>query len=172
MSSFEEKDGGRMVPSIWVNKPKEELLELLKEEIVRIGIVDSPSRTKYQEKYDNTKTPHPNTYRNIFGCTWTELMEIIGLNYNGQAALERSWKVNTKNAVKWADRPQEELLDVISTEIKNKNITGVQDYIERYDKKNSPSYPTILKVVDGGWKAVQSYYRTKYGREINQRVRK
>lgn len=159
----------KRTPGIWVNHDKDELLDLLKEEIIRIGIQDRPSRTEYQRLYDNTRTPSPNTYRNIFQKSWMELMKTIGLEYDGQKEFEESKKISKRNAVMWADMTTESVLELVVRDVKKKKIKGVAEYIQRRDRKTTPSYQTLNKMVPNGWKSVTDYYREKFGEDIGLR---
>lgn len=159
----------KRTPGVWINHDKDELLDLLREEIIRIGIQNKPSRTEYQRLYDNTRTPSPNTYRNIFKKPWTELMNMIGLEYDGQKEFEESKKVSKRNAVMWADMTVESILELVVRDIKKKKIKGVADYVQRRDKKMTPSYQTLNKMVPNGWKSVTEYYKDKFGEDVSLR---
>ena len=169
MSEFYNELPEGMIRGYWRNIPDEELLKMLKDEIVRIGIDGSPSRTEYQEKYDNSKTPHPNTYLSIFNCTWGELMSKIGYNYDGLSVIAEFGKNNKGKTGrgKWNSMTQENLLDLVVTEIKDKDIRTSNEYIERADRTKAPTYGTIVSLVDGKWSRVKEVYRDKYGIEID-----
>lgn len=161
-----------MVRGYWGNIPKEELLKMLKEEIIRLGMEDNPNRTDYHEQYDNSKTPSPITYLNMFDCTWEELMVMIGIEYSSKEAWSKSGKMNKgmTGRGRWNSMTQEELLDVITKEIKEKDIRTSTEYVERVSKEDAPTYVTIASLVDGKWKTVKKAYRERYGIEIGGQI--
>ena len=72
-----------LMRAVWKNLPKEELLQRLKNELERLDMLESPSRTELHKRYDNHNIPSPNTYLNLFECTWTELMYMMELTMMG-----------------------------------------------------------------------------------------
>ncbi len=65
----------------------EETKELLKKEIIRLGIQDNPSRTVYQKEYQRGAAPSPNNAMKVTGMKWQDLMNELGFKYDGQKAV-------------------------------------------------------------------------------------
>ena len=96
---YEKMSGGKNLPSLSTLKKRFEdisfffkieheenmntfqLLTLLKEEIQRLELESSLSRTSFEKLYDNSKIPSPSTIVRKTGKSWEELMEILGYNY-------------------------------------------------------------------------------------------
>ncbi|MGL9728704.1 hypothetical protein [Enterococcus sp. DIV0756] len=96
---YEKISGGKNLPSLSTLKKRFEdisfffkieheenmntfqLLTLLKEEIERLELESSLSRTSFEKLYDNSKIPSPSTIVRKTGKSWEELMEILGFNY-------------------------------------------------------------------------------------------
>lgn len=161
-----------LMRAVWKNLPKEELLERLKNELERLGMLDMPSRTELHQRYDNHNMPSPNTYLNLFECTWAELMTMIGINYNGIQAIKNGASSKNKgkrHAVKWADMEYEDLLEDVLTEMNKKKIRTTAEYAELRNRAISPSLP-ILSQKLGGWSNVKKEYEKKYGTRIDGQV--
>ena len=65
----------------------EETKELLKKEIIRLGIQDNSSRTVYQKEYKRGAAPSPNNAMKVTGMKWQDLMHELGFKYDGQKAI-------------------------------------------------------------------------------------
>lgn len=61
----------------------EEIRQDLKQEIIRLGIQDNPSRTVYQKEYQRGVAPSPNGALKATGMKWQELMHELGFDYDG-----------------------------------------------------------------------------------------
>lgn len=149
----------------WKKYSDDELLELLKKEIYRLGIQDNPSRTKLQNIYDNNNMPSPNNYKFRFG-SWEEIMEKIDLNYSGkmsQSTLTSQKNSGKRNAATWADMSKEMVINAIFKTINENDIRTNEEYVQNRDRKTSPSLTTIYKVI-GSWKEVKNAYYKKYGK--------
>ncbi|WP_071130957.1 hypothetical protein [Enterococcus timonensis] len=148
---------------VWDSKTTLEWLLELKKEIERLGLQDYPSRTIYQEKYDNEKLPSPNSYLNNTGMTWSEILETIG--YPIEKIRRAKYKIkNTENM----GRPV--LFDKTKRETKygfvnDKLLFKVGELIfkegivtkETYGEKRNgelPSYGPLIKEY-GSWKHVK-----------------
>lgn len=59
--------------------------ELLKKEIIRLGIQDNPSRTVYQKEYQRGAAPSPNNAMKVAGMKWQDLMNELGFKYASYA---------------------------------------------------------------------------------------
>ena len=51
---------------------------LLKQEIIRLGIQNNPSRTVYQDRYHRGEAPSPNSAMQITKMSWSDLMHDLG----------------------------------------------------------------------------------------------
>ena len=96
---YEEKSVGQNVPSLstlkkrfgdvkffFATKKSEtinsfEMLTLLKEEILNLGLETTLSRTAFEKLYNRSIMPSPSTIIRKTGKTWEELMETLGFNY-------------------------------------------------------------------------------------------
>ena len=151
----------------WKEYSDEELLDLLKKEIYRLGIQDNPSRTRLQKMYDNKNMPSPNNYKFRFG-SWEEIMEKIGLSYSGKKSQsdQTSQKNSGKrNAATWANMSREDVLEAIFKTINDNDIRTNEEYVQNRDRKNSPALATIYQVI-GSWKEVKEAYYKKYGKML------
>ena len=160
-----------LMRAVWKSLPKEELLQRLKNELERLDMLESPSRTELHKRYDNHNMPSPNTYLNLFECTWTELMYMIGIDYDGLQAISVGASKNKgkRFAVKWADMEYEELLNIVLKEMHKKKIKTTAEYAECRDRRTTPSLPFLAKQL-GGWKNVKSEYEKRYGTRIDGQV--
>lgn len=81
-------------------KDDSELIQALKDEIIRLGIQGNPSRTKYQEMYDRNIAPSPNSVTRRMGKSWGVLMKDLDFEYDGRKNISISSKKNVlgKNA--------------------------------------------------------------------------
>lgn len=151
----------------WKNYTGLELLELLRKEIIRLGLEDSPSRTELQKRYDKNRMPHPNTYRHRFG-DWDDIMKMIGFEYDGakkNGALAKERMKNTSYRAKWKLLDEEELWDIVLSEIREKGLHLRKDYQEKRDRETTPSTIQFFKLVSDakGWKDVMDKYESRYG---------
>ena len=97
-----ENDNTKKSARLWFSEfSKIELLQMLKEEIYRLGLEKSPSRTKIEELYDEDNIPHPNSYINHFG-TWQNVLDLLDLDNDWK---ERVSKANTgkRYASSWSN---------------------------------------------------------------------
>lgn len=148
-----------------------EILQILKEEIQRLGLEDSPSRTKMQELYDRDKMPHPNTYVNRFG-TWEKALEMIGIDYSGKkSAIEGSRKSNTgkRYASSWSNLSREEIIDATLSEIHSKGIRSASEYQNNRDGENAPSLSALSYLVEMTWSDFANLYKARFGANINEK---
>ncbi|MGF2052364.1 hypothetical protein [Enterococcus casseliflavus] len=58
-----------------------QMLTLLKEEILNLGLETTLSRTTFEKLYNRSIMPSPSTIIRKTGKTWEELMETLGFNY-------------------------------------------------------------------------------------------
>lgn len=131
----------------WEKYSDLELLNMLKAEIVRIGIEDHPSRTKYQKLYNRANTPSPSLYMQRFGVSWEKIIASIGfdisthniLRVKAGAANGRKAKGIKKKNSKWNRHSNEELFEVVRKEVVSKNIKYASEYGLKRNTETSPS---------------------------------
>ncbi|MCI1903154.1 MAG: hypothetical protein LKJ03_03640 [Enterococcaceae bacterium] len=130
----------------WTDYSDDEIKNMVKEEIIRCGIADYPSRTRYNENYDNEKAPSAVSLMNRFKLKWPELMESLGFEYDKEKmATERSKKIKgATKKTKWNTLSDEELFSVFKGVVIAKNITMVKEYKEKTVGEDAPSYGTII----------------------------
>lgn len=145
----------------WSNYTEKELLEMLRAEIIRLGLEECPSRTQLELLHDKNKIPHPNTYRHHLG-NWGHIMSLIGLKYD---SVENSKKrmAGKRYAVKWADMERDELVNIVLNEMHTKGLFKRMEYEEKRDKSNTPSVVSLSSLTGLRWKEVKTIYQQKYG---------
>lgn len=143
----------------WRNVSDLEMLQMLKDEIIRIGIEDYPSKTKFNELYDSNNVPGASTYLYRFKKTWVEIIEMIGLEYD-QTSMRRSiGKLNKGKQFKskWNVIPKKEIFNMIKDFMNENEITTKAEYDEyrkKLNKQNTlPSTSTVLNKF-GKWKDI------------------
>lgn len=149
----------------WAKYTEVELLGILKKEIERIGIQDYPSRTEYQKKYDNQNTPAPNTYMNRLGKSWSEIMNIIGLEYQkgGIQAFAGMKNKGKKFNSKWKI-PDERMINIAKKFIDENHINTSLEYINiRKESKNKNDIPSTGTIIArfGSWRSFWETYIKK-----------
>lgn len=58
-----------------------ELLKLIHDEIERLGLTESLSRTEFEKCYDKTSLPSPSTIMRQMNISWEMLMQELGFDY-------------------------------------------------------------------------------------------
>ncbi|MBL1228436.1 hypothetical protein IW492_04215 [Enterococcus sp. BWB1-3] len=58
-----------------------ELLKLIHDEIERLGLAESLSRTEFEKCYDKTSLPSPSTIMRQMNISWELLMQELGFDY-------------------------------------------------------------------------------------------
>ena len=139
----------------WKEHSELELLTLLKEEIIRVGLEDNPNKTDYQRLYDNSRTPSPNTYINKIGKPWVEIVTMIGLKYDVAEKKSAAGKKNKGKIFnsKWK-MTDEEFMEMMIQFVKKYDIRTSTDFAEKRSnlrKKEIPSIGTVAKRY-GSWK--------------------
>ncbi|WP_283576177.1 hypothetical protein [Limosilactobacillus pulli] len=82
---------------------------LLKQEIIRLGIQNNPSRTVYQERYHRGEAPSPNSAMQITKMSWSDLVHDLGFNYDAKKNIAQNGKkgaskhLGTKQSIRLAD---------------------------------------------------------------------
>lgn len=143
-----------------------ELLQMLKDEIIRVGLEDNPSRTELEKRYDKERIPHPNLYIHKFG-KWENIMKVIDLNYSSKKNWKEGGKTNKgkRHAATWSDLPEEEVVNAVLEQIKEKDIRTSKEYAER--KENAPSIPALTYITGLRWTDVKRIYEQKHGVRID-----
>ena len=151
----------------------EELLQALKEEIIRLGIQDNPSRTKYQGMYDRDVAPSPNGVIGRTGKSWNVLMKELGFAYDGrknmveagkQSALDKngnSHRVERLSNPKVLKIKVDEALELIN----NEHITSAKEFENISTEKIGVSYSALKR---NGFPFIRlaKLYEEKYGEKI------
>lgn len=150
----------------------EETKELLKKEIIRLGIQDNPSRTVYQKEYQRGAAPSPNNAMRITGMKWQDLMNELGFKYDGQKAIaqgrvvggrslkNRKYGIRLNNSETLAGVIEQSLSLIHDLHINNK----------KQFEQELPNYidTTYKNLVDHGYsfEKLKELYKEKYGEEI------
>ena len=153
----------------------EETKELLKKEIIRLGIQDNPSRTVYQKEYQRGAAPSPNNAMKVTGMKWQDLMNELGFKYDGQKAVAQGRIVGGKKLKnrKYGLRlnNSETLIGVVEKSlslIHDLNINNKDQF-----KQELPNYinTTYKNLVDHGYsfERLKELYKEKYGDEIKSK---
>ena len=150
----------------WTEYSDEQLLEMLKKTIEDMGMTKYPSRTELQKHIGDYDIPSPTSYLYRFDCSWQELMENIGYEYDLEELYSEKRKGNIgqikKENVKWRDEPIEESINVVIDEMHRTGISTIKEYREQRDKDSTPSDRTFYaKGVN--WNDIKNAYEIKYG---------
>lgn len=147
----------------------EETKELLKKEIVRLGIQDNPSRTVYQKEYQRGTAPSPNNAMKVTGMKWQDLMNELGFKYDGYANVKFNAKDNAKGV--------EKKIRLTNPDIRQKIVDKALEWMHKDEiqnveefKKNSKhmigvNYGTLSKY-GYSFERLKELYKDKYGEEI------
>lgn len=132
---------------------EEEMLQKLKDEIIRIGLESTPSRLKIQKLYNRENMPHPLAYMRYFG-SWDTIMKRIGLE-NTRINKDTTEKVR-QQFFYWEDFSDEEWLEKLKDELCRVGLNenpSINKLRKVYDKRNIV-HPTTYVVKFGSWEAV------------------
>lgn len=150
----------------------EETKELLKKEIIRLGIQDNPSRTVYQKEYQRGAAPSPNNAMKVTGMKWQDLMNELGFKYAGYANGRYSAK-GTAKGVKKKIRltnpdTRQKIVNKALEWMHEDEIRNVQDF-----KKNSKhiigvNYETLGRH-GYSFERLKELYKERYGEEIKNK---
>lgn len=157
----------------WTEYSDEQLLEMLKKTIEDMGMTKYPSRTELQKHIGDYDIPSPTSYLYRFDCSWQELMNNIGYEYD----LEELYsEINKKNAedritdntgrkkenVRWRDESRSEIVDAIVKNMREYDIFTFTEYKERRDRKSTPSAATLSRK-NIKWSEIKNEYKARYG---------
>ena len=147
----------------WIDKTDEELIQMLKTELIRIGLQDNPRRVPVQAKYDNKNMPSPFYYETRFNMKWPELVETIGMPLTH---LPRKG-ARLKHA-HWLEKSDEDLLQHLKDEILRldfQEYPSVHKVNQRYDRNNMPPPRLYLRHFGISWKAILDRTGVAFERE-------
>ena len=155
----------------------EETKELLKKEIIRLGIQDNPSRTVYQKEYQRGAAPSPNNARKVTGMKWQDLMNELGFKYNTRQAIIVGARVGgasgkgKKHGIRLNN--QKNLDNVVAQTLElihSLHINSIEDL-----KRELPEHinTTYKNLTDHGYsfEKLKELYKDKYGEEIKANTR-
>lgn len=151
----------------------EEIKQDLKQEIIRLGIQDNPSRTVYQKEYRRGVAPSPNGALKATGMKWQELMSELGFEYDGKknhkkviTSKEFRIKMGEHRGLRLTD-PQT-LRFVVDESLKimrEKNITNVKNFEKTIPLYLDTSYRNLLHH-GYSFEKLKELYFLKYGQTI------
>lgn len=153
----------------------EETKELLKKEIIRLGIQDNPSRTVYQKEYKRGAAPSPNNAMKVTGMKWQDLMHELGFKYDGQKAIVVGGRIGgasgkgKKLGVR-LNNPQN--LDNVVTQalelIHSLHINNIEDLERELPKHINTTYKNLTNH-GYSFERLKELYKEKYGEEIKSK---
>lgn len=146
----------------WINEPEEDLLRLLKTEIIRLECADNPNRHSIQKSYDNRNMPSPSFYETHFRMKWPELMQRIGLTLK-----DMRFKENRPSPKKWAHCTDDDLLRLLKEELNRLDIQGFPSIAEvqkRYDYRNMANPRSYPKRFGISWADILAKINYRYER--------
>lgn len=155
----------------------EETKELLKKEIIRLGIQDNPSRTVYQKEYQRGAAPSPNNAMKVTGMKWQDLMNELGFKYNTRQAIVAGGKVGgtygkgKKHGIRLNNQQN---LDNVVTQtlelIHSLHINSIEDLERELPKHINTTYKNLTNH-GYSFEKLKGLYKDKYGEEIKNNTR-
>ena len=147
----------------WTEYSDEQLLEMLKKTIEDMGMTKYPSRTELQKHIGDYDIPSPTSYLYRFDCSWQELMENIGYEYDSKKAISKGGKTGGKiSGVKWRDESREDIIDIIVQDMRKNNIWTFTEYRNGRTRDKTPSVGT-LSYRKISWSEIKNEYKARYG---------
>lgn len=151
----------------------EEIKQDLKQEIIRLGIQDNPSRTVYQKEYQRGVAPSPNGALKATGMKWQELMHELGFDYDGKknhrqaiTSKEFKTKMSEHRGLRLTDPKTLRLVIDESLKIMHEeNITNVKSFKEKIPLYLDTSYKNLLNH-GYSFEKLKELYFLKYGQTI------
>lgn len=144
-----------------------ELLQRLRKEIDRLGISESPSKTDYDKNRDKKLSPPSTTVMARTDLTWSQIMQLIGVRYDGQVLL----KDREYTSDDFPDMTQDEKIDYFAEKVRHIGLTlngwyRVLNIVDEGAMANKSSASKRDKYVDPGFKEMdkgeQLGYLLKY----------
>lgn len=133
-----------------------------------MGMTKYPSRTELQKHIGDYNIPSPTSYLYRFDCSWQELMENIGYEYDVKEIYSEIGKNygskggKKKENVTWRDEPREKIIEAIAEDMRKNNYETVTEYRDRRDRDKTPSVYT-LSVKQISWSEIKNEYKARYG---------
>ncbi|GEM_PF-4234642 len=160
----------------WGNFSNEELLEMIRKELIRLNMQDNPSKTVFIQRYDNDTCPNPNTVGNRTGKSWRDIVNDFGFEYTTETIVKNTRQVNKgRKKSHWHHMSDEELKEIVFKELKRIKSDRVVDYNEKRDKEKAPSVPYITKRL-GKWRdlvmAMPISNQSKWDKISDQQMKK
>ena len=153
----------------------EEIKQDLKQEIIRLGIQDNPSRTVYQKEYQRGVAPSPNGALKATGMKWQELMRELGFDYDGKknslvAARSESSRLNMRREKGLRLTDSDNLKYVVDEALKLMHDEKIIDAATFERVVNARIDTTYQNMVKHGFsfEKFKDLYAEKYGREIRR----
>lgn len=152
----------------WTEYSDEQLLEMLKKTIEDMGMTKYPSRTELQKHIGDYDIPSPTSYLYRFDCSWQELMNNIGYDYDVKEIYSEIGKNHgskggkKKENVKWRDELREKIIGAIAEDMRKNNYETVTEYRDKRDRDKTPSVYT-LSVKQISWSEIKNEYKARYG---------
>lgn len=151
----------------------EEIEQVLKHEIIRLGIQDNPSRTVYQKEYQRGVAPSPNGALKATGMKWQELMHELGFDYDGKKnisnnAKRETAKLNMRREKGLSLTNPDNLRYIVNESLKlinDKKITDAVTFGKMVNLNLDTTYQTLSKH-GYSFEKFKELYAEKYGHEI------
>lgn len=119
----------------------DEVMMIVKKEIIRQGIEDNPSQMLYYKNLEVGSAPTPPAIQRKYGMNWTDVLDYIGI----EPTPLKTYK------------DTEEILRELKAEIERLNMKypfRKTEYEEKRDKENSPSSTTAIVRTGKGWREI------------------
>lgn len=119
----------------------DEVMMIVKKEIIRQGIEDNPSQSLYYKNLKVGSAPTPPAIQRKYGMNWNDVLDYIGIEPTPLKTYEDT----------------EEILRELKAEIERLNMKypfRKNEYEEKRDKENSPSSTTAIVRTGKGWREI------------------
>lgn len=119
----------------------DEVMMIVKKEIIRQGIEDNPSQSLYYKNLKVGSAPTPPAIQRKYGMNWTDVLDYIGI----EPTPLKTYK------------DTDEILRELKAEIERLNMKypfRKTEYEEKRDKENSPSSTTAIVRTGKGWREI------------------
>lgn len=150
---------------------------LLKQEIIRLGIPNNPSRTVYQDRYHRGEAPSPNSAMQITKMSWSDLMHDLGFSYDAKKNIAQNGKkgaskhLGAKQSIRLAD-PQtcEQVVNGALELMRREKLYNVKDFRLRCRPVLGVSYDSLMRY-GFSFEELKKRYAAKYGESIRKTSR-
>lgn len=140
------------------DKTKEELLEVVKKEIIRLGIQDNPKRADYENNRDRELSPSVYTLSAYTKLSWKEIVRELGFDFR------KSKKPTYLSGFSVNDLSEEDkiVLEAFKKEIKRLIDEQGGGYLSRDDymhksSKGSPHADYVKKITGLTWRQIMKW---------------